>query len=175
MPSATTANSSTVEEIRISGTATAIESRPKPQVETVGVNHLIVAPKSLHDSTVGAFTRALFTVRPTLVREYPGASKIEKPDTDKDAAIPAHAGAAAYIEGNERTFLDRYSDYFWGAILLFSVLGSTMSGASLTSASAARTYVTAGMRMVQQIMPLPRCNVAAGWPFIRLGQHHRRH
>jgi TRAP transporter TAXI family solute receptor len=99
-------------------------ARPDDTVETVGVNHLIVAPKSLSDATVGAFTRALFAVRPALVREDPAASKIAKPDTDKDAAIPAHAGAAAYIDGTERTFLDRYSDYFWGAILLFSVLGS---------------------------------------------------
>ena len=99
-------------------------ARPDDTVDTVSVNHLIVAPKSLSESAVGAFTRALFAVRPVLVREDPGASKIEKPDTDKDAAIPAHAGAAAYIDGTERTFLDKYSDYFWGAILLLSVLGS---------------------------------------------------
>jgi TRAP transporter TAXI family solute receptor len=105
-------------------TFTASPARPDDTVDTVGVNHLIVAPKSLSESAAGAFTRALFTVRPTLAREMPGASKIEKPDTDKDAAIPAHRGAAAYIDGNERTFLDKYSDYFWGAILLVSVLGS---------------------------------------------------
>jgi TRAP transporter TAXI family solute receptor len=99
-------------------------ARPDDTVDTIGVNHLIVAPKSLSDATVGAFTRALFNVRPTLAKEIPSASKIEKPDTDKDAAIPAHPGAAAYIDGTERTFLDRYSDYFWGAILLLSVLGS---------------------------------------------------
>jgi len=103
---------------------TSSPARPEDTVDTVGVNHLIVAPKSLSESKAGAFTRALFTVRPSLVKEYPGALKIEKPDTDKDAAIPAHPGAAAYIDGNERTFLDKYSDYFWGAILLFSVLGS---------------------------------------------------
>src|SRR5579864_3498978 len=103
---------------------TASPPRPDDKVDTVGVNHLIVAPKSLSDTTVAAFTRALFSVRPTLAREVPAASKIEKPDTDKDAAIPAHAGAAAYIDGTERTFLDKYSDYFWGAILLLSVLGS---------------------------------------------------
>jgi hypothetical protein len=99
-------------------------ARPDDTVETVGVNHLIVAPKSLSEAAVGAFTRALFAVRPALVREDPSASKIEKPDTDKDAAIPAHPGAAAYIDGTERTFLDKYSDYFWGGILLLSVLGS---------------------------------------------------
>lgn len=99
-------------------------ARPDDTVDTVSVNHLIVAPKSLSETTVGAFTRALFAVRPVLVREDPGASKIAKPDTDKDAAIPAHVGAAAYIDGTERTFLDKYSDYFWAAILLLSLLGS---------------------------------------------------
>jgi hypothetical protein len=54
----------------------------------------------------------------------PGASKIEKPDTDKDAALPAHQGAAAFIDGTERTFLEKYSDYFWAAILVLSGLGS---------------------------------------------------
>ena len=99
-------------------------ARPDDKIETVGVNHLIVAPKSLSETEVGAFIRALFTVRPSLVREDPNAAKIQKPDTDKDAALPAHQGAAAYIDGTERTFLDKYSDYFWGGILLLSALGS---------------------------------------------------
>ena len=99
-------------------------ARPDDKIETVSVNHLIVARKSLSETAVGAFTRQLFTVRQTLAKEVPGAAKIEKPDTDKDAAIPAHQGAAAYIDGTERTFLERYSDYFWGAILVLSGLGS---------------------------------------------------
>ncbi len=99
-------------------------ARPDDTVETVSVNHLIVAPKSLSESTVAAFTRRLFAARPSLAREMPSASRIEKPDTDKDAALPAHPGAAAYIDGTERTFMDNYSDYIWGAVLLLSVLGS---------------------------------------------------
>src|SRR5437899_3335707 len=66
----------------------------------------------------------LSTNRQHLERELPTASQIEKPDTDKDAALPAHAGAAAYIDGNERTFLEKYTDYIWGAILIISGLGS---------------------------------------------------
>jgi TRAP-type uncharacterized transport system substrate-binding protein len=99
-------------------------ARPEDKIDTVSVNHLIIAPKLLSDTTVGAFARQLFTVRQQLARELPGASKIEKPDTDKDAALPAHQGAAAYIDGNERTFLEKYSDYIWGGILLLSGLGS---------------------------------------------------
>src|SRR5262249_1384905 len=63
-------------------------------------------------------------VKPSMVRLVPAAAKVEKPDTDKDAALPAHPGAAAYIDGTERTFMDKYSDYIWGVVLLFSVLGS---------------------------------------------------
>ncbi|HYW64501.1 MAG TPA: TAXI family TRAP transporter solute-binding subunit [Bradyrhizobium sp.] len=99
-------------------------ARPEDKIDTVSVNHLIVARKSLADTSVGAFVRQLFTARPQIAREVAGAAKIEKPDTDKDAALPAHAGAAAYIDGTERTFLERYSDYFWLVILVLSGLGS---------------------------------------------------
>jgi hypothetical protein len=99
-------------------------ARPDDKVETVGVNHLIVAPKSLSETSVAALARQIFTARQQLARDLPIASQIEKPDTDKDAAVPAHQGAAAYIDGNERTFLDRYSDYLWGAIFVLSGVGS---------------------------------------------------
>ena len=99
-------------------------ARPEDKVETVSVNHLIIAPKALSETSVGAFARQLFTARQQLARELPSAAQIEKPDTDKDAALPAHEGAAAYIDGNERTFLERYTDYIWFAILILSGLGS---------------------------------------------------
>lgn len=99
-------------------------ARPDDKVETVGINHLIIAPNTLSEATVGSFVRQLFAVRPLLAREMPTAAKIAKPDTDKDAALPAHPGAAAFIDGTERTFLEKYSDYIWAAVLLLSGLGS---------------------------------------------------
>ena len=99
-------------------------ARPEDKIDTVSVNHLIVARKALSETAVGGFVRQLFTVRQVLAKEVPGAAKIEKPDTDKDAALQAHPGAAAYIDGTERTFLERYSDYFWFVILILSGLGS---------------------------------------------------
>jgi TRAP transporter TAXI family solute receptor len=117
------------ESEEIPGSAfTSSPARPDDTVETVGVNHLIIAPKSLSEATVTNLTRQIFTTKSALAREIPAAAKIQKPDTDKDAAIPAHPGAAAYIDGTERTFMDKYSDYIWGAVLLFSVLGSVTAG-----------------------------------------------
>jgi TRAP transporter TAXI family solute receptor len=97
---------------------------PDDKIETVSVNHLIVARKSLSETTVAALARQLFSVRQSLAKQVPGASHIKKPDTDKDAALPVHRGAAAYIDGTERTFIERYSDYFWFAVLVLSGLGS---------------------------------------------------
>jgi TRAP transporter TAXI family solute receptor len=97
---------------------------PDDKIETVSVNHLIVARKSLSETTVAALARQVFAIRQSLARQVPGAAHLKKPDTDKDAELPVHRGAAAYIDGNERTFLDKYSDYFWFVILVLSGLGS---------------------------------------------------
>jgi hypothetical protein len=97
---------------------------PDDKVETVSVSHLILARKSLSEETVATLTRQVLAARQVLAREAPGAPHIKKPDTDKDAALPVHRGAAAYIDGTERSFLDRYGDYFWFGILLLSALGS---------------------------------------------------
>jgi TRAP transporter TAXI family solute receptor len=99
-------------------------ARPEDKIETVSVNHLIVAHRTLSETAVGAFTRQLFGARQSLVRQLPAAAHIATPNTDKAAALPAHRGAAAYIDGTERTFLEKYSDYMWAGILLLSGLGS---------------------------------------------------
>ncbi len=99
-------------------------ARPEDEVKTISFSHHIVARRGLPEATVSTFTRQLFAVRQTLLSEFPLAAKIETPDTDKDAAIPVHPGAAAYVDGEEKTFLDRYSDYIWFGLMGLSLLGS---------------------------------------------------
>ncbi len=106
------------------GTFGGSPARPDDEVKTISFSHHIVARKGLSEATVAAFTRQLFAVRQTLLSEFPLAAKIETPDTDKDAAIPVHPGAAAYVDGEEKTFLDRYSDYIWFSLMGLSLLGS---------------------------------------------------
>ena len=98
--------------------------RPEDEVKTISFSHHIVARKGLSESTVAAFTRQLFAVRQSLMAEFPLAAKIETPDTDKDAVIPVHPGAAAFVDGEEKTFLDRYSDYIWWGLMGLSAMGS---------------------------------------------------
>ena len=39
-------------------------------------------------------------------------------------ALPIYPGAAAFIDGEEKTFLDRYSDFIWWGLMGLSVIGS---------------------------------------------------
>jgi hypothetical protein len=99
-------------------------ARPEDDVKTISFSHHIVARKGLSETTVAAFTRQLFAIRQTVLAQFPQAAKIETPDTDKDAVIPVHPGAAAYVDGEEKTFLDRYSDYIWWTLMGLSAMGS---------------------------------------------------
>ncbi len=101
---------------------------PPEAVPTIAVNHFVVGRKALSEQDAAAFARELFSHRQAILLEAADSASIEKPDVEKDAAVPAHPGVAAYIDGTERTFLERYSDYFWGAILLISALSSFGAG-----------------------------------------------
>ena len=102
--------------------------RPEESVDTIEVHHFIVARKSLSEQVAADFTKHLFAIRQTLATEMPSAAKIEKPDTDKDAAVPVHPGAAAYLDGELKTFFDRYSDLLYWGLMAMSVLGSGFAG-----------------------------------------------
>ena len=106
------------------GTFGGSPAKPEEEVKTISFSHHIVARKGLSESTVATFTRQLFAIRQTLKTDFPLAAKIETPDTDKDAVLPAHPGAAAYVDGEEKTFLDRYSDFIWWGLMALSAMGS---------------------------------------------------
>ena len=106
------------------GTFGGAPDKPEEEVKTISFSHHIVARKGISESTIAAFTRQLFAIRQNLKTEFPLAAKIETPDTDKDATIPVHPGAAAFVDGEEKTFLDRSSDYIWWGLMALSAMGS---------------------------------------------------
>ena len=106
------------------GTFGSAPSRPEEEIKTISFSHHIVARKDLSEATIAAFTRQLFAARQQVMAEFPLAAKLETPDTDKDAAIPVHPGAAAFVDGDEKSFNDRYGDYIWWALMALSAMGS---------------------------------------------------
>jgi TRAP-type uncharacterized transport system substrate-binding protein len=108
---------------------------PEDDVETIGYSHYIVAQQGLQDALVSDLTKLIFSVRERLAAEFPTVRAIQKPDTDKDAVVLAHPGAAAFIDDHLETFFDKYSDFIYLGIMLLSGLGS--GAAWLTSYSLA--------------------------------------
>jgi TRAP transporter TAXI family solute receptor len=98
--------------------------KPPEAVETIGFSHYIVARKSLSESIVGEFTRLLLGARQSLAAELPAIGKIEPPDTEKGAAVAVHPGAAAFIDGEQKSFFERYNDWIYYGLMLLSFVGS---------------------------------------------------
>jgi len=98
--------------------------KPPEAVETIGFSHFIVARKALSEATAGEFTRLLLGARQSLTAEFPAVGKIEAPDTEKGAAVAVHPGAAAYLDGEQKSFFERYNDWIYYGLMLLSFVGS---------------------------------------------------
>lgn len=98
--------------------------RPAEAVKTIGAAHYIVAHRSTDERVAGDFTRWLFAAKQALGGDIPAFTRIEGPDTDKAASLAVHPGALAYLEGEQQTFLDRYSETLYWGLMLMSFVGS---------------------------------------------------
>jgi TRAP transporter TAXI family solute receptor len=119
-------------------------SKPAETIETIGLSYYIVARKSLNEDVVAEIARVLLALRPTLAAEFPGVNRIEAPATDKDAPVAVHAGAAAYFDGEQKTFFDRYGDMIYWIVMLMSLVGS--------GAAALAGYARAGDRSKKLVL-----------------------
>jgi TRAP transporter TAXI family solute receptor len=96
---------------------------PDDDLTTLRVPFFLVANKNLDDDVVGALAKAMMEARRDLISAYPLLAQVSEPDTDKDAFIPIHPGAAAYFDGEQKTIFDKYGDqFFYGSMLLGSLM-----------------------------------------------------
>jgi TRAP-type uncharacterized transport system substrate-binding protein len=126
---------------------------PEDDVETIGYSHYIVAQQGLQETVVSDLTRLIFSVRERLVAEFPIVRHIQKPDTDKDAVVLAHPGAAAFIDDHLQSFFDKYSDFIYLGLMLLSGLGS--GAAWLTSYSRADDQIRK-LRPVETLLDMAK-------------------
>ena len=108
---------------------------PDDDMTTLRVPFYLLANKKLSDDVVGALAKAVMEARRDLINEYPLLTQIKAPntdsdsDSDKDAFVPIHPGAAAYFDGDQKSFFDKYGDpIFYGSMLLGG-LASVFAGA----------------------------------------------
>lgn len=98
--------------------------RPAEDYDTLAITHRLVANENVAADTVTTLTRFLLSKKQQIAAIVPVAQKMEAPSTDKDAAMPVHAGAAAYIDDDEQTFFDKYSDMIYLGAMFLGVMAS---------------------------------------------------
>jgi TRAP transporter TAXI family solute receptor len=101
--------------------------RPAENFPTLGVVHYLVARRGVDDAVASEFTQQLFTLRPALAAQHPAANRLEVPDTEKGSSVQVHPGALAYLTGEQKTFVEKYSDYLYLAIFGLSLGGSALA------------------------------------------------
>ena len=101
---------------------------PDDDVDTIGLEWLLVAQSKMSTTTAGDLARIIYENKADLALDNGFASKIEPAETDKDAFIIAHPGAAEYINDDTKSFMDRYSDMMYLGAAALSVIGSIFAG-----------------------------------------------
>ena len=102
---------------------------PDADLTTLRVGSYLVANKKLDPDTITALTQALISARNDLVRDQPLLAGLAAPDTDPDAYIPVHPGAAAYYNGTQQSFMDKYSNWIYLTPMALGALASICAAA----------------------------------------------
>jgi hypothetical protein len=102
---------------------------PNDDLTTLRVPVHLVANRTLNNDTVTVLAKAIMEYRRELISDFPVATHIAAPSSDKDATIPVHPGAKAYFEGEEKTFFDKYGDQLFYGTLVLGTLTSAMAAA----------------------------------------------
>jgi TRAP-type uncharacterized transport system substrate-binding protein len=112
------------EETLSAGTISSSPQIPDDDVDTIGLQWLLVAQSKMATSTAADLARIIYENHAELALDDGFASKIEPAETDKDAFVIAHQGAAEYINDDTKSFMDKYSDVMYLGAGALSVIGS---------------------------------------------------
>jgi TRAP-type uncharacterized transport system substrate-binding protein len=102
---------------------------PEDDLTTLRVNYYLVAQKKLDPSLITNLTQLIMDARRDLLGELPILAQITAASTDPDAYIPAHPGAAAFYNGTQQSFLDRYSNAIYLTPMILGALASISAAA----------------------------------------------
>jgi TRAP-type uncharacterized transport system substrate-binding protein len=102
---------------------------PPDDVTTLKVSFYLVARKSLDNDVVEGLTQSLMSAHRDLMGELPILAQVKAPDTDAGAFLPVHPGAANFYNGNQQTFLDKWSNAIFLAPMALGALATVLAAA----------------------------------------------
>lgn len=137
------------------GTLRGSPANPADDVTTLRTSFYLVAQKKLDEDIVSDLTESLMNARRDLIPEYPMLAQIATPDTDASAYIPLHPGAAAFYNGTQESFLDKWGNVIFLTPMILGGLASVLAaawkflraGAPLTREEALDALYTLGRRI----------------------------
>jgi TRAP transporter TAXI family solute receptor len=102
---------------------------PDDDLTTLRIPVYLAAKKSLDDDLVTSLTKAVMDARRELMGEFPLLAQLAAPSTDKDAYIPIHPGAAAFYDGSQKDFFDKYGNALYYGPMFIGALVSVFAAA----------------------------------------------
>jgi TRAP-type uncharacterized transport system substrate-binding protein len=102
--------------------------RPAESFNTLGYSIRLVATPRIDTDTVAELMRQLFLVRQNIAAAVPGAGLMEAPDIEEATPFLIHPGVRMYVNGEQRSWFDRYNDYIYLGLFLASGIGSVAAG-----------------------------------------------
>ncbi|MET4388297.1 TRAP-type uncharacterized transport system substrate-binding protein [Bradyrhizobium sp. F1.4.3] len=116
------------DETLTAGTLSASPEIPDDDLDTIGLEWLLVAQSKMSATTAGEIARTIYENKSALGLDSGFATHIEPASVEKDAFVMAHQGAADYINDDTKSFMDKYSDLMYLGAAALSVIGSIFAG-----------------------------------------------
>ncbi|WP_454642558.1 TAXI family TRAP transporter solute-binding subunit [Bradyrhizobium liaoningense] len=111
-------------ETLTAGTLSTSPQIPDDDLDTIGLEWLLVAQSRMSPTTAGELARIIYENKSALGLDNGFATRIEPASVEKDAFVIAHRGAADYINDDTKTFIDKYSDLMYVGLAALSIIGS---------------------------------------------------
>jgi TRAP-type uncharacterized transport system substrate-binding protein len=111
------------------GTLRGSPAVPADDVTTLRVPYLLVANRHLDQQVVGELAKRVMAARRDLASVQPLIAGISTPVLDADAYISVHPGAAAFYNGTQQSFMDRWGNAIYLAPMVLGALASIFAAA----------------------------------------------
>jgi TRAP-type uncharacterized transport system substrate-binding protein len=111
------------------GTLRGSPAIPDDDVTTLRVPYMLVANRHLNPQVVGELAKRVMAARRDLAAEQPLIANIATPTLDADAFITVHPGAAAFYNGTQESFMDRWGNAVYLTPMVLGALASVFAAA----------------------------------------------
>lgn len=140
----------------VAGAFGGAKPRPVKSIDSIAVTTLLMADAKLKDTVVSAVTRSIFALKPKIAATIPEALRMEAPSTSKDASLPVHPGAIAFLEGEDLSLLMRYGDFIYLGALVLSMIGSAIAAIFGRASSLSRRMMDEKLERLMELLSQTR-------------------